>query len=162
MLIDKIRKLAKDNKVMVFCDMDGVIAEYDTTKKHDIRNNVPNTYFNSRPLNHTISQLKKIKKIKNVEIGILSACYFNEQKQEKLQWLKLHANIFEDKNINIVVYENETFTQKTKDLLKVNKILEIVKNKNVVPILIEDNHNIIEATNKVIKNCAVHVSKLID
>ena len=161
MLIEKIKKLAENQKVMVFCDMDGVLVEYMTTQKQSIEQNVPNTFLNNRPLKHTISQIRKLRKIKNVELAIMSACWFNEQKQEKLEWLRKHANFFKPENIHIIVYENEVFDKEKKYELKAKKILEIIKDKKVFPVLIEDNHSIIKQTNKVLENCAVHVSEII-
>ena len=77
MLIEKIEKLAKNGKVMVFCDMDGVLVEYDGTQKQAIETNVPFTYLNNRPLKSVISQIKKLNKIENVELAIMSSCWFN-------------------------------------------------------------------------------------
>jgi len=162
MLIEKIEKLAKNGKVMVFCDMDGVLVEYDGMQKHAIETNVPFTYLNNRPLKSVISQIKKLNKIENVELAIMSSCWFDEQKQEKLAWLNLHANFFKPENVHIIVYNNEVFDKEKKHALKAKKILEIIKDKKVFPVLIEDNHSIIKETNKLIKNCAVHVSEIIE
>ena len=138
MLIDEIIKSKINN---VFFDMDGVLTEFNPNDKPRILRNEPDFYLNKRPI-RCILEKAKILYENNVEIFIMSICHFEEQKHDKIKWLK-------------------KYDKETKDYLKVTKIQEILKN-NETYILIEDNHKIIKATNKVVRNSAHHLSELLD
>lgn len=161
MLADRIKELTKLKQVVLFCDMDGVLVEYNIDQKSDIVNNVPKTYFNNRPLTHTINNLKLLGQMPNVTVAILSNCYHKEQRNEKIEWLKIHAPFISQENVHIIVYAEQKFEKSSKDFLKARKISEIIYGKDVVPILIEDNHEIIKATNSILPNTAYHVSEII-
>lgn len=66
-----IESLAKEVKIIIYVDMDGVIASYDFGKNLD--------YINKRPIITNIKSLKKIKQINNVELYILSVCRLNKK-----------------------------------------------------------------------------------
>ena len=67
-----------------------------------------------------------------------------------------------EENINIIVYSEESYTQETKDQLKIFKLMHINKNKHTPYFLIEDTHKIINATNKILPNVAHHFSEILD
>ena len=71
-----IKNLSKDKKIILFVDMDGVIASYDFGK--------PLNFINKRPLSTNIKTLSKLTKLDNVELHILSVCVFNKQINEKI------------------------------------------------------------------------------
>ena len=62
MLIDEIKKMAKNNKVNVFFDMDGTLVEYisDSTSKRNQHGSC--FYINNRPLKYIINIAKKDEK----------------------------------------------------------------------------------------------------
>lgn len=162
MFLDEVKKLAKENKIIVFSDMDGVLAEFGIGEKHLILANVPSFYLNKRPIQTTLKALELLSKIDNVEIGIISNCHFIEQKQDKISWLKKNASFIKPENINIIVLNEETYTKETKDFLKINKILNLVKDKNIKFFLIEDDHGIIRSSNSVCPGVARHVSEIVE
>lgn len=157
MLIDEIIKSKINN---VFFDMDGVLTEFNPNDKASILNNEPDFYLNKRPI-LCILEKAKILYENNIKVSIMSMCHFEEQKRDKIKWLKKYAPFIKTQNIHIIVLNNEKYDKETKDYLKVTKIQEILKN-NETYILIEDNHKIIKATNKVVRNSAHHLSELLD
>lgn len=54
------------NDVIIYVDMDGVIADYEIGKPLDFKN--------KRPLLSNINKLEEISKLSNVEMHILSIC----------------------------------------------------------------------------------------
>lgn len=163
MLIDLINLQSKTNKVYVFFDMDGVMAEYKSGERKDLLSNAPNFFINKRPINTVISQIKKLGANKNIEICIMSACYFKQQRQDKITWLKKNAPFIKQENIHIVVYEEEVYNQENKYQLKAKKIESLMNNKNAIIYLIEDDQRIIKETIKYNQNIrAEHVSTILN
>ena len=162
MFIDKIKEQSCESKVIIYSDMDGVIAEYGVGEKPLIMSNEKSFYLNKRPIYSTINKLKELSEIENVEIGIMSNCYFQEQKTDKIEWLKEYCPFISPENINIIVLNEESYTKETKDYLKVNRIIDINKDNDKVWHLVEDNHNIMNCTNKVKPGFAHHFSELLD
>ena len=54
MLKKEIINKSKTEKVLIFFDMDGVLAEYGAGEKGLILNNTPNFYLNKRPIQTTL------------------------------------------------------------------------------------------------------------
>lgn len=162
MLEDKIIKLTKNDKVIVFFDMDGVCAEYGADEGHLIKENYPGFYFTKRPIKSVLAIMKRISEIRNVQVRILSNCYFPEQKQDKINWLAKYAPFIKTENITIITLNEEEYTSETKDFIKGNYIKKITAGSNAHLFLIEDDHGIIKATKKLLPNVqANHVSTLI-
>lgn len=162
MLIEEIKEKAKTKKVIVYSDMDGVLAEYGVGEKPLILANEKDFYLNKRKISCAVEKFRMLSEIENVEIGIMSNCYFQEQKQDKLLWLEKHCPFIKKENINIIVLNDEPHTKETKDYLKISRLLSINYDKDVDFYLIEDNHNIIGATNKTRPNTGRHFSEILD
>ena len=162
MLIDEIKEKAKTKKVILYSDMDGVLADYGVGEKPLILANEKDFYLNKRKISCTATKLEEISKLENVEIGIMSNCYFQEQKKDKIVWLERHCPFIKKENINIIVLNEEPHTKETKDYLKISRLLSINYNRDVDFYLIEDNHNIISATNKTRPNTGRHFSEILD
>lgn len=162
MFIDELKTQAKSKKIVLYSDMDGVLVEYGAGEKPLILNNEKNFYLNKRPIFSTINKLKELSDVENIEIGIMSNCYFQEQKQDKILWLEKFCPFIKKENINIIVLNEETYTKETKPYLKVDKILAINEGKEKVCFLIEDNHDIIKHSNKKYQNLAHHFSEILD
>ena len=160
MIINDIKKLAKENKVIVLFDMDGVLAEYGVGEKERIASNEPNLFLKARPLFENIKKAKKISKIKNVIVGIQSNCQYKEQKQDKKVWIQKYVPFVSKEDINIIALKEIEYEKETKYSLKAKYIKNKYVNGEVV-ILIDDDHHIIKETLKQgIK--VYHVSSLID
>ena len=162
MLFDEIKKEAKTEKVKVYFDMDGCLVQYGFGEKELIANNHPDFYYDKRPIKTVIKVAKKLSKIKNVEVLIMSCCRFVEQRQDKKRWLKKFAPFFKDENIHIIVYSEETFEKNEKSFLKARKIEKLSQVENAKIYLIEDDHRNIQATNQTLSFVeARHISELI-
>ena len=156
-LIKEIKTKVKSQKVKVYFDMDGTLAEYDAEDKEKILSNQEGVYLTKRPLKSIIYVADKLARIDNIEICIASNCHFKEQKEEKLLWLEKHAPFIKKENINIIVFDDMIFSKEEKDFLKANLIISKLK-QNEFAYLIEDDHKIIRATNKFSNIKACHMS----
>ena len=149
-----------NEKQLVLFDMDGVLAEFIAGEDVFIENETPNIYLNKRPIKTVVKVAKKLSKMKNITVGILSSCSHQSQVLEKKKWLQKYLPFVQDGNIFIVVWANEKFTMANRRKAKLKKIQTMSGYDKIF--LIEDKHDNISETNKVIKNCAHHVSELID
>lgn len=160
-LIKEIKTKAKLQKVKVYFDMDGTLAEYDAEDKEKILSNQAGVYLTKRPLKSIIYVANKLAKIDNIEICIASNCHFKEQKEEKLLWLEKYTPFIKKENINIIVFNDMIFSKEEKDFLKANLIISNLK-QNEFAYLIEDDHKIIRATNKFSNIKACHMSMFVN
>lgn len=160
-LIKEIKTKAKSQKVKVYFDMDGTLAEYDAEDKEKILSNQAGLYLTKRPLKSIINVADKLAKIDNIEICIASNCHFKEQKEEKLLWLEKYTPFIKKENINIIVFNDMIFSKEEKDFLKANLIISNLK-QNEFAYLIEDDHKIIRATNKFSNIKACHMSMFVN
>ena len=119
-LIKEIKTRAKSQKVKVYFDMDGTLAEYDAEDKEKILSNQAGVYLTKRPLKSIINVADKLAKIDNIEICIASNCHFKEQKEEKILWLEKYTPFIKKENINIIVFNDMIFSKEEKDFLKAN------------------------------------------
>lgn len=162
-LLEEIKKLTENNskKIMIFVDMDGVVADYRFGEGENIKNNKPGLYLNKRPINTTINNLNKINNEINCKMCILSSCLYQEQANEKNLWLNNFMPFIKKENRYFILSEN--FESRKK--LKINKIKELLNNSEFErAILIDDTHEILflalaELKEKVI---SFHVISLID
>lgn len=75
-----------NNKIKLFVDMDGVIADYTVVKEPD--------YLRKRPLYSNIKKIERISKFSNVELNILSVSIWTDGIAKKNQWLDKYAPFF--------------------------------------------------------------------
>lgn len=163
MLFNEIKEIAKLNSVYVFFDMDGVLAEFETREYDKIKRGDADYFTKSRPIKNTIKFAKKLSKVKNITVGIMSNCYSKVQREDKKTWLKKYMPFIKEENINIISYNEVEFIKEEKDLLKGNYLTNKYKKLKAKIFLIEDNINIIKATNKNFKNISCHhVSMIIN
>lgn len=148
-------------KMMIFVDMDGVIADYRFGEGDNIKSNKAGTYFNKRPISTTIDNLEIISKETNIELGIVSSCLFEEQAKEKDLWL--------DKYVPFIPKEKRIYTMadnfESRKQLKVDKIKNYMENnKNTLVVLIDDTHEILFLAKKQLGELfmPMHVITLID
>ena len=97
---EEIKKLG-NNKIKIFVDMDGVIADYNVGYAKD--------YHQKRPLISNIEKLEKVSKMENVEMYILSVARLNVGVEEKNIWLDEFAPFFKKENRNIIPREENGF-----------------------------------------------------
>ena len=141
-IIDEIKTMAKDKKIDIYVDMDGVIAEYDFGRPLD--------FLNKRPLLGNIKVLEEISKIPNVEMHILSICKKDSQINDKNVWLDKYAPFFKKENRNVL--SKETYTDKSSSELKV----DFLNNIESFKILIDDDNGILKEVDKKVKNISLY------
>ena len=134
--------MAKDQKIDIYVDMDGVIAEYDFGRPLD--------FLNKRPLLGNIKVLEEISKIPNVEMHILSICKKDSQINDKNVWLDKYAPFFKKENRNVL--SKETYTDRSSSELKV----DFLNNIESFKILIDDDNGILKEVDKKVKNISLY------
>lgn len=126
-----INKLSKEKKIIIYVDMDGVIASYDFGKPLD--------FANKRPLITNIKTLEKVSHLKNVELHILSVCRKKREINDKNDWLDKYAKFFEkDKRIILDKESNPSFTSKE---LKLNYLKTLNYNDKII--FIDDDNEVL-------------------
>ncbi len=141
-IINEIKTMAKDQKIDIYVDMDGVIAEYDFGRPLD--------FLNKRPLLGNIKVLEEISKIPNVEMHILSICKKDSQINDKNVWLDKYAPFFKKENRNVL--SKETYTDRSSSELKV----DFLNNIESFKILIDDDNGILKEVDKKVKNISLY------
>ena len=141
-IINEIKTMAKDQKIYIYVDMDGVIAEYDFGRPLD--------FLNKRPLLGNIKVLEEISKIPNVEMHILSICKKDSQINDKNVWLDKYAPFFKKENRNVL--SKETYTDRSSSELKV----DFLNNIESFKILIDDDNGILKEVDKKVKNISLY------
>ena len=146
-----IENLSKERKLLIFVDMDGVIASYDIGKPYD--------FDKQRPLIANINTLKRLNSLENCELYILSICKKDYQIKEKNDWLDLNAPFFKKENRIIISKENNNITES--GILKAN-YLNNLNTKNQI-ILIDDDNKVLKIVKENVKNITLFQdSELID
>jgi len=146
-----IKDLSSKENIIMFVDMDGVIASYDVGKPLD--------FLNKRPLTENINKLKKVSELPNVEPHILSICRKDFQIDEKNSWLDIHAPFFKKENRTII--SKESYPGITSPELKANYLNSIKTNKQVI--LIDDDNSVLKKVMDTVNNIIIFQdSELID
>ena len=149
--IDLIKKISIDEEVILFVDMDGVIASYDVGRPYDFKN--------KRPLKNNINIFREIAKLDRVSLHILSVCRENYQIEEKNEWLDINAPFFEKENRVILPKEDSIY--KISSELKLNYLKNYKTDKKIV--FIDDDNSVLSVVNKELKNIILFQdSELVD
>ena len=137
-----IKEISLNNKVILFIDMDGVIASYDFGHPLD--------FVNKRPLFTNIKKLEKLCDLKNVELHILSVCREDKQIDEKLNWLKKYVPFIKHENVHILSKHSNMDNSSSKMKLAVlkeyktnNKIALIDDDIRVLRLIADNNSDIL-------------------
>ena len=128
--IDLIKKISIEEEVILFVDMDGVIASYDVGRPYDFKN--------KRPLKNNINIFREIAKLDRVSLHILSVCRENYQIEEKNEWLDINASFFEKENRVILSKEDSIY--KISSELKLNYLKNYKTDKKIV--FIDDDNSV--------------------
>lgn len=146
-----IKEKYKDKQVLLFVDMDGVIASYDFGRPLDFKN--------KRPLKTNIETLRKVSELENITLNILSICRKDYQIQEKNEWLDMYAPYFKKENRNII--SKETVTGYSSAELKLNFLESIDTNKTII--MLDDDNKVLDVISKSDKEIILYQdSELID
>ena len=134
MYLKEYIKKFENQKIKMYVDMDGVIADYEV--------GIPYDFDKKRPLISNISKLEDISKLDNVELFILSITRMNKGYEEKNIWLDKHAPFFKKENRVIISRESNDFISSYE--LKSNFIKEIQKDGSVIIVIDDDPRNLKE------------------
>jgi len=146
-----IKQISENKKLMIYVDMDGVIASFDIGKPYDFQN--------KRPIMTNINTLKKISELDNVELNILSICRTDNQIDEKNNWLDKYAPFFKKDNRNIL--SKETYPNFSSKELKANFLRKLNKDKQIV--LVDDDNAILKYVAQEVENIILFQdSELVD
>lgn len=146
-----IKKILEKGDILLYVDMDGVIASYDAGKPLD--------YENKRPLMDNIKKIKKVGDLPNVELFILSICKNKNQMKEKNNWLDKYADFFNNENRIIILKEENPNLESAE--LKTNYLKNLKTDKQIV--LLDDDNRILKFVLKNAKDViAMQDSELID
>lgn len=120
----------KNDSLVFYFDMDGVLAEYD----------IGNFDYNTiRPLNSIIEIVKNLSK--TYEVKILSICKTNKIVKEKIDWINKYMSFF-DINNAILISKEEIKDKESSDL-KFNYLVDNIS-KNNINVVIDDDNSIIK------------------
>ena len=122
----------KDKNISIYCDMDGVLAEYDIDNFD---------YENRRPITSTIKKIKDLYKEDNISIYILSICKTNNIVYDKI-WFKKHMPFLKQENIILLSKEDNKYQGISSKEIKSNYLKEHAKND--VNIVIDDDNSVIK------------------
>ncbi len=163
-LVDEILQKAKHKKIRLFFDMDGVCAEErnDTYESPRINNNEHDFYFHKRPIMTVVKTMKRLNKIKNIQVFIMSSCVFKNQVEQKRRWLEKYAPFIDQNNMYFVIWTEVNCSEEERPVQKAKVLEKINADFDGEFILIEDRHKNIIATNNYFgKEVSQHVSRII-
>lgn len=142
----------KDKNISIYCDMDGVLAEYDIGNFD---------YETIRPLKSTIKKIEELYKEKNINIYILSICKTDSIVSDKLIWFKKYMPFLKKGNIILLSKEDKKYNGVSSKEIKSNYLKEHAKND--VNIVIDDDNDVIKYIRKNNENVIIFQdSSLVD
>ena len=148
---NKIKELCEDKKIVIYVDMDGVIASFDF--------GYPCGFDKKRPLLTNIKTLEEVSKLDNVELKILSACRKDYQIKEKNIWLDKYAPFFIKENRNIL--SRESHDNELSSVMKASFLANVKDDRTIV--LVDDDIAVLRLVNKQLNNIiCMQDSELID
>ena len=99
--IDKVKEIKKENeKIAIFVDMDGTIAEYPVYQEENVAKAMEEEYSKIEPVNYIINILKELSKIENIDLYILTLSKTIQISEEKIKWLKKYVNFIQEKKMD--------------------------------------------------------------
>ncbi len=142
---------SKYKKVAIFIDMDGTINEYTVYSDNEILKRMGDNYKNAEPIQEVIESLRKISKIPNIDLYILSLSKSNKISNEKDIWLEKYTNFIPKENWIILTKENGDYDNENRDQIKPLKMQEKL-NKYEHVILLDDDHRILRQSKIMLEN----------
>lgn len=149
---DRINEICSNyKKVAMFIDMDGTINEYTLYSDNEILEKMGDNYKNAKPVQEVIEVLRKISKIPNIDLYILSLSKSNKISYEKDIWLEKYTKFISKDNWIILTKENGDYDAENRDQIKPLKMQEKLNEYEHV-ILLDDDHKILRQSKIMLKN----------
>jgi 5'(3')-deoxyribonucleotidase len=87
------------NKIIIYCDMDGVLADFDKVPNAVARyKNEPNFFYDLEPINENVNAIKQLI-AKDYLVKILSKSPHENADNDKRKWLAKYLPEIKNKNI---------------------------------------------------------------
>lgn len=142
--IKKVEEICnKNKKVAMFIDMDGTIVEYVIYGSEKELINSKNNFLDAEPINIVIDKLRKINKIENIDLYILTLAKTTRIEQEKKEWLKNNVEFIDEKRWIIINKEKNEYNKENRDYIKAKKMEEKLANYDFL-IFLDDDHKILK------------------
>lgn len=148
----KSKRNKKENeKIAIFVDMDGTIAEYPVYQEENVAKAMEEEYSKIEPVNYIINILKELSKIENIDLYILTLSKTIQISEEKIKWLKKYVNFIQEKNWIIITKELGEYNKENRDFIKALKMQEKLPIYDF-EILLDDDHKVLKETQKLLGN----------
>ena len=134
MFLKEYLKKFNNEKIKLFVDMDGVIADYNFGSARD--------YHKKRPLYTSINKLEEVSTMENVELFIFSATRESEGFEQKQSWLNTYAPFFKTENRIIISREENDYEQSS--VLKANYLKNLERDDSILIVIDDDPRNLKE------------------
>ena len=161
---DRVKEIcSKYKKVAMFIDMDGTIVEYNLYPDGVITPEAKGLFINNKPLEIVLDELRKIEKIENIDLYILSMSRSYIIADEKRVWLKKYADFIDENNYIIINKEAGDYTTENRNRIKADKIIEKLNQGYEHAIFLDDDHKVLQGAMKLLgdKCDEFHVSSAI-
>ena len=146
-----IETLSRQHHIVLFVDMDGVIAAYDFGRKFD--------FDKKRPLLHHLDVLEKISHLEQVELYILSISPKEEQIEEKQRWLDQYAPFFPQEHRTILASTN--YPELSSKEIKAHFLKQVQTEDQIV--MIDDDNAVLKYIHHVLPHVLLYQdSELVD
>ena len=150
--LEKVKEIKKENeKIAIFVDMDGTIAEYPVYQEENVAKAMEEEYSKIEPVNYIINILKELSKIENIDLYILTLSKTIQISEEKIKWLKKYVNFIQEKNWIIITKELGEYNKENRDFIKALKMQEKLPIYDF-EILLDDDHKVLKETQKLLGN----------
>lgn len=150
--LERVKEIKKENeKIAIFVDMDGTIAEYPVYQEENVAKAMEEEYSKIEPVNYIINILKELSKIENIDLYILTLSKTIQISEEKIKWLKKYVNFIQEKNWIIITKELGEYNKENRDFIKALKMQEKLPIYDF-EILLDDDHKVLKETQKLLGN----------
>ena len=150
--LERVKEIKKENeKIAIFVDMDGTIAEYPVYQEENVAKAMEEEYSKIEPVNYIINILKELSKIENIDLYILTLSKTIQISEEKIKWLKKYVNFIQEKNWIIISKELAEYDKENRDFIKALKMQEKLPIYDF-EILLDDDHKVLKETQKLLGN----------
>lgn len=150
--LERVKEIKKENeKIAIFVDMDGTIAEYPVYQEENVAKAMEEEYSKIEPVNYIINILKELSKIENIDLYIVTLSKTIQISEEKIKWLKKYVNFIQEKNWIIITKELGEYNKENRDFIKALKMQEKLPIYDF-EILLDDDHKVLKETQKLLGN----------
>ena len=132
MFLKEFLEQFKDQRIKLFVDMDGVVADYIFGSAKD--------YDQKRPLYDSIDKLEIISQMPNVELFIFSATRYSSGIAQKNWWLDQYAPFFKKENRIILSREENNMTDSS--ILKAEFLANYERDGSILILIDDDPKNL--------------------